>query len=78
MYRKTRVGDVVKASPSQLFVIHIKAQWFDDMEHTASVRTQSKNIACVGRYLGMNQNDVKHRLLPFSLYSALFHHCLSP
>jgi len=24
------------------------------------IRTQPKNIACVGWYLGMNQNDVKH------------------
>tara|TARA_B100001013_G_scaffold269345_1_gene170694 strand:- start:127 stop:363 length:237 start_codon:yes stop_codon:yes gene_type:complete len=78
MYRKSRVVDVVEARPAQLFVIDIKAQWFDEMERTASVRTQPKNVACVGWNLGMNQNDVKHRLLPFSLYSALFHHCLSP
>jgi hypothetical protein len=44
------------------------------MERTASVRTQPKNVACVGRYLGMNQNDVKHHLLPFLLDSAQFHH----
>ena len=74
MYRKTRVADVVEARPAQLFVIDIKAQWFDEMERTASVRTQPKNVACVGRYLGMNQNDVKHHLLPFLLDSAQFHH----
>ena len=78
MYRKSRVVDVVEARPAQLFVIDIKAQWFDEMERRTSVRTQPKNIACVGCNLGMNQNDVKPRLLPFSLYSALFHHSLSP
>ena len=60
MYGKTRVVDVVEARPAQLFVIDIKAQWFDEMERTTSVRTQPKNIACVGWYLGMNQNDVKN------------------
>ena len=40
---------------------------FDEMERRTSVRTQPKNIACVGRYLGMNQNDVTHHLLPFRL-----------
>ncbi len=74
MYRKTRVADVVETRPAQLFVIDIKAQWFDEMERTASVRTQPKNVACVGRYLGMNQNDGEHHLLPFLLGSAQFHH----
>ena len=40
----------------------------------SSVRTQPKNVACVGWYLGMNQNDVKHHLLPFLVDSAQFHH----
>ena len=40
----------------------------------SGVGTQPKNVACVGRYLGMNQNDVKHHLLPFLLDSAQFHH----
>ena len=74
MYRKSRVVDVVEARPAQLFVIDIKAQWFDEMEHRTSVRTQPKNVACVGWNLGMNQNDVKHHLLPFLLDSAQFHH----
>ena len=67
MYRKTRVADVVEARTAQLFVIDIKAQWFDEMERTASVRTQPKNVACVGRYLGMNQNDVKHQRKDYSV-----------
>jgi len=74
MYRKTRVDDVVEARAAQLFVVDIKAHWFDEMERTAGVGTQPKNVACVGRYLGMNQNDVKHHLLPFLLDSAQFHH----
>ena len=72
MYRKTRVADVVEARTAQLFVIDIKAQGFDEMERAASVRTQAENVACVGRYLGMNQNDVKHHLLPFRLVLAQF------
>jgi len=74
MYRKARGTGVIQASPAQLFVIDFKAQWFDEMERTAGVGTQPKNVACVGRYLGMNQNDGEHHLLPFLLGSAQFHH----
>ena len=57
-----RILVIVQTGTTQLAVVHREAQWLHQMQCAARVGSQPDDVAGVGRYLGLNQNNVKHGL----------------
>src|SRR5690606_5323171 len=58
-----RVLVVVEPGPLQLPVVQPEAKGLDQMEPAAGVGAQTNDVAGVGRYLRLEQDDVEHFLL---------------
>jgi hypothetical protein len=60
---------IIKPGAAQLLVIQVKTQRLDQVKQTAGIGTQADNIAGIGWYFGLIENNVEHLLI----LSFLFH-----
>ena len=61
MHRHTRQLVIVEAGAPELFVFHREAERLDEVQPRAGVGGEADDVARVGRDLGVDENDVKHR-----------------
>jgi hypothetical protein len=60
---------IIKPGAAQLLVIQVKTQGFDQVKQAAGIGTQADNIAGIGWYFGLVENNIEHLLI----LSFLFH-----
>jgi hypothetical protein len=54
---------IVEPGAAQLLVVQIETQGLDKVKQAAGIGTQADDIAGIGRYFGLVENNIEHLLI---------------